>query len=567
MCRLSGLQLSMVSSMLTAVVTVIGVATVMHLTIEIRERRAHGLSSLTAFREAASPLAWPILGAILTDVVGFGSLWWADVGPVQDFGTMMVVGSFVVIPAVCLIVPALATSGFLDRFDTVARTDETRLAAALGQSVAAIRARPKTVAIVSLVLAFIAAIGAVRLEVESDFTRNFRRGSPIVTAYDFVETRLGGAGVWDIMVPAPATLDKDYLARVRRLEERLRGIRSRESGVGGQEPGDTQARSASEGSAPDAPPALTKVLSLVDAIDAIDVDPTLAMLTPSAEIRAQGVGAAMPAFAAALRSPPDEQGQARLRIMLRAYERQPADQKRWLIDEVTRIAHEEFPLGRHHAPRDDVPHAEREAYQAGAEVTGFFVLLTNLIESMLGDQWTTFFVCTIGIFAMLLVAFRSVKLALIALVPNLLPIYVVMGMMGWLGLKMNMGAAMIAAVSMGQTVDSSLHYLVCFQRARRGGMSVNAALTSVQQTVGQSMIFSTIALIIGFGVLITSEFVPTIYFGALMSLAMLGGLFGNLVALPLLLSWTERDATPTRSVSEGVNHEDTKDTKEERQLS
>jgi predicted RND superfamily exporter protein len=546
---LSGLQLSMVSSMLTAVVTVIGVATVMHLTIEIRDRRAHGLSSLAAFRAAAGPLAWPILGAILTDVVGFGSLWWADVGPVQDFGTMMVVGSFVVIPAVCLIVPAVATTSLLDRFDYIGSADDTRLATALAHSVQAIQSRPKTVAIVSLTVALIAAIGAVRLEVESDFTRNFRRGSPIVTAYDFVETRLGGAGVWDIVIPAPDTLDKDYLARVRRLEDRLRGIESQ----------DTQARSASEGSPANTSPALTKVMSLVDAIDAIDVDPTLATLTPSAEIRAQGVAAAMPAFAAALRSPPDEHGQAWLRIMLRAYERQPADQKRWLIDEVSRIAREEFPP----ADRADVGRGSPDPAPAAAEVTGFFVLLTNLIESMLGDQWTTFFVCTIGIFAMLLVAFRSLRLSLIALVPNLLPIYVVMGMMGWLGLRMNMGAAMIAAVSMGQTVDSSLHYLVCFQRARRGGMSVNVALTSVQQTVGQSMIFSTIALIIGFGVLITSEFVPTIYFGALMSLAMLGGLLGNLVALPLLLSWTERDDTPTRSDSEGVNHEDTKITKEE----
>jgi predicted RND superfamily exporter protein len=584
---LSGLQLSMVSSMLTAVVTVIGVATVMHLTIDIRERRAHGSSPLEAFRQAAGPLAWPILGAILTDVVGFGSLWWADVGPVQDFGTMMVVGSLVVIPAVCLIVPALATAGFLEWGDYPAKSDESRLAAALARSVHAIQARPLAVAAVSLTVALIAAIGAVRLEVESDFTRNFRRASLIVHAYDFVETRLGGAGVWDILIPAPDTLDKDYLARVRRLEERLREIRFPGSGVVrgsdatiaksakprstpdplrvDQATGPSAGQSTSGGTVsaggsvtskgsgfdgesrlekmeggrspttPDPAPALTKVMSLVDAIDAIDVDPTLAMLTPSAEIRAQGVAAAMPAFTAALRSPPDEQGQARLRIMLRAYERQPADQKRWLIDEVTRIAREEFP------PSEKSP---------GAEVTGFFVLLTNLIESMLGDQWTTFFVCTIGIFAMLLVAFRSFKLSLIALVPNLLPIYVVMGMMGWLGLKMNMGAAMIAAVSMGQTVDSSLHYLVFFQRARRGGMSVNAALTSVQQTVGQSMIFSTIALIIGFGVLITSEFVPTIYFGALMSLAMLGGLFGNLVALPLLLSWSEHDDRRVGQASE-----------------
>jgi predicted RND superfamily exporter protein len=512
----------MVSSMLTAVVTVIGVATVMHLTIDIRERRAHGMSSRDAFRAAAGPLAWPILGAILTDVVGFGSLWWADVGPVQDFGTMMVVGSFVVIPAVCLLVPALATTSALDRFDYIGSADESRLATALGRSVTAIQARPKTVAAVCLTVALIAAIGAVRLEVESDFTRNFRRGSQIVYAYDFVETRLGGAGVWDVMIPAPATLDKEYLARVRRLEERLRGIRSQGPGVGSQESAD---------------PALTKVISLVDTLDAIDLDPTLATLTPSAELRAQGVAAGMPAFTAALRSPPDESGQARLRIMLRARERQPARQKRWLIDEVTRIAREEFPP---------------DEKSSGAEVTGFFVLLTNLIESMLGDQWTTFFVCTIGIFAMLLVAFRSLKLSLIALVPNMLPIYVVMGLMGWLGLKMNMGAAMIAAVSMGQTVDSSLHYLVFYRRARQDGLGVSAALIKVQQTVGQSMIFSSIALIVGFGVLVTSEFVPTIYFGALMSLALLGGLFGNLIALPLLVSWTERDELMVaRSASDG----------------
>jgi predicted RND superfamily exporter protein len=212
--------------------------------------------------------------------------------------------------------------------------------------------------------------------------------------------------------------------------------------------------------------------------------------------------------------------------MLRAPERQPAQQKRRLIEEVTRLAQEEFPPG--------------EASN-GAEVTGFFVLLTNLIESMLRDQWTTFAAATAGIFLMMLVAFRSLKLALIALVPNAIPVFVVMGVLGWLGLAINMGAAMIAAVSMGLSVDSSIHYLVSFRRARRAGKGVAAALAEVQQSVGQAVIFSTAALIVGFSVLVTSQFVPTIYFGALVSLAMLGGLLGNLIILPLLLSWVERD--------------------------
>ena len=127
-------------------------------------------------------------------------------------------------------------------------------------------------------------------------------------------------------------------------------------------------------------------------------------------------------------------------------------------------------------------------------------------------------------------------LALIALVPNVLPILAVLGAMGWLGVRVNMGAAMIAAVSMGLSVDSSIHYITSFRRARSGGLSVAKALEEVQQSVGRAVVYSTIALIVGFLALCTSQFVPTIYFGSLVSLAMLGGLFGNLVILPLLLS-------------------------------
>jgi predicted RND superfamily exporter protein len=114
-----------------------------------------------------------------------------------------------------------------------------------------------------------------------------------------------------------------------------------------------------------------------------------------------------------------------------------------------------------------------------------------------------------------------------------------MGLLGWLGLKINMGAAMIAAVSMGLSVDSSIHYIVSYRRARVAGKSVRESLEEVQSRVGRAMVLSTLALIVGFAVLCTSEFIPTVYFGALVSLAMLGGLAGNLVILPLLLSWTK----------------------------
>jgi hypothetical protein len=272
-------------------------------------------------------------------------------------------------------------------------------------------------------------------------------------------------------------------------------------------------------------PGLTKVISLADAVVAgAPIDPGK---LPSRVIRdgAVRVGLArmreqIPFFYEALYgTDPGNPDQNFFRIMLRARERQPSQVKRQLIAQLRRISNEEFPE---------------------AEVTGFYVLLTYLIDSIIRDQWVTFGVAIAGIGCMMLVAFRSIRFAVVALVPNVVPILVVTGVMGWLGLRINMGAAMIAAVSMGLSIDSSIHYITSFRRARSEGMSLYEALDAVQQTVGRAVVFSTLALIVGFSVLCTSQFIPTVYFGLLVSVSMLGGLAGNLLVLPLLLTWTQK---------------------------
>ena len=98
---------------------------------------------------------------------------------------------------------------------------------------------------------------------------------------------------------------------------------------------------------------------------------------------------------------------------------------------------------------------------------------------------------------------------------------------------------MIAAVSMGLSIDSSIHYLTAYRRERLRGASVREALHVVHQRVGRALVFATLALVVGFMVLCGSQFVPTAYFGALVSLSMLGGLIGNLVVLPVLLISTK----------------------------
>ena len=502
-----GLKLTMVSTMLSAMVTVVAIATVVHVIVEFRRQREEGLPPAAALERTISILFWPVVGSIATDVIGFGSLIASRVGPVHDFGIMTSVGAVMVLVATALVVPFLALWG---RFDTDPQRawGEGVLELGLDGLVRRIVRHPGPILLGSTLLVAAAVAGMRWLEVETDFTRNFRRSSPVVASYDMIETRLGGAGVWDVLLPAGEAIDGKVLGDMARLEQRLR----------------------TEVTIPDrdgrAVPALTKVMSLADVMAA--VSPISLERLQSTQLGSWLVTNAIdmiqkqvPQLSRTFIGRDPEDGSTWLRVMLRAHERQPAAQTRAIIEQVNRIVAEEFPA--------------RAGRPAGA-VTGFFVLLSQLVDRMLSDQWLTFLLAAAGIFLLLAVSFRSLLVATVALVPNALPIFVVLGLLGWAGERINMGTAMIAAVSMGLSVDSSIHYLAAFRRRLAAGQPIAAALETAHQTAGRAMIFSTLALVIGFLALTTSGFIPTVSFGALSCLTLTGGLLGNLVVLPVLLS-------------------------------
>ncbi len=504
-------RLTIVSSMLSSIITIIAIATVVHLIVHFRELRALGLAPRAALTRTGTELAAPIFWACATDAAGFGSLIAAEVGPVHDFGWMMLIGSLVVLPALIAVVPCLALAGRFDS-DPQRAWGEGHMELGLDRLSHWTQRHPYRLWSITALLTISAALGCARLEVETDFTKNFRASSRVVRSYEFVEQHLGGAGVWDILIPAPAEIDWEFLERLGQLERQLRTITIDDD----QTSGDQKSSQ----------PGLTKVLSVYDVIDAATLGKLSLIPLPALRDRAvrealAQVQTQMPEFYHALvtRDPRDPDRQL-VRVMLRSRERQESAAKQRLIADVQR--------------------ASRAAF-GETEVTGFFVLLTNLIQSTTRDQWLTFALSTGGILLMMLCAFRSPVLAVVAIVPNTLPVFMVSGLLGWLGLKINMGSAMIAAASMGLSVDSSAHYITAYLELRAQGLGVHAALAASNQSVGRAMVFSTFALVVGFTALCFSDFVPTIYFGALMGLTMLGGMFGNLVVLPLLLAAVHRE--------------------------
>lgn len=496
----SGMQLSMVSSLLNSLLTIVGVATVTHVTVHYRELRSE-LERTAALKKTLVELGPPVFWTGTTTAVGFAALLSSRITPVQSFGIMMAIGTMMVLISAAVVLPGgiLLGAGASDPRQAPGEGTLVRGLAALTHG---IWRRPVGVVVGTIVVVVVAGIGLTRLKVETDFSENFREESPIRRGLEFVESRLGGAGNWEVNFPAPRTLTPEYIEKVETLAERLRA-----EVAGGAATDDGRDR-------------LTKVVAVSDGLSLI---PKRILLVPVSLPRRLSF---LEGFQSEYVSSLFNRDGRRMRIVLRALEQQQAGQKRVLIERVEQIAREVFPQG--------------DSSVEPAQATGLFVLLTFLIESLLRDQLVSFVLAAVGITGMMTLAFRSFKIGLLAVVPNLFPIVLVIGAMGWAGLPINIATAMIASVSLGLTVDSSIHYISGFRRARAAGLEVDEALVRTHQGVGRAVVLANLALVIGFSVLTLSHFIPLVYFGLLVSVAMLGGLAGNLVLLPVLLRWAHR---------------------------
>jgi predicted RND superfamily exporter protein len=478
---LSGLQLSMVSSMLSALVTIIGIATVTHVTVTFRELRQDH-DRLASFRETFFRLARAIFWTCVTTAIGFGSLLSSEIVPVQSFGIMIALGTMLILLTCGTLLPGGILIGRLDA-DPRETPAERHLVRYLLAVTERVERRPVATLLASAALMAGMGWGLTRLRVETDFSKNFRVSSDIRQAVEFFETRLGGAGTWEVNFPAPDALDDEFLSRVRGLAADLRRIEM------------------SDGTK------LSKVYALTDGLDFIP-----AALGRTIDEKRQALKQLQPDFEPQLYNP----AAGRMRLVLRAREQKPAEIKLALIERVETTSRRAFP---------------------DARTTGLYVLIARLITSLLGDQVLSFAISAAGIVAAMTIAYRNLWIGLASLAPNIFPITIVIGGMGWLDVPVNIGTAMIACVSMGLTVDSSIHYFEGYRRARELGLDHAAAIRDTHAGVGRALVFANVALVSGFTVLVLSNFIPLIYFGVLVSLAMLGGLLGNLVLLPLLLRW------------------------------
>lgn len=176
-----------------------------------------------------------------------------------------------------------------------------------------------------------------------------------------------------------------------------------------------------------------------------------------------------------------------------------------------------------------------EGEQASAQISGIMVLYNNMLQSLMSSQIDTLGITVLVLFVLFVIIFRSFSYALIAIVVNLIPLCACFGIMGVAGIPLDIMSITIAAISIGIGVDDVIHYIYRYKREFARLSDEAAAIRASHASIGYAMYYTSFAIILGFSVMMMSNFWPTIYFGMLICLVMSLLLLGALIILPSLI--------------------------------
>jgi hypothetical protein len=190
---------------------------------------------------------------------------------------------------------------------------------------------------------------------------------------------------------------------------------------------------------------------------------------------------------------------------------------------------------------DEVDEADRLAKQA-FEGTGISVLTTGsgrlfgtLDRYLVDSQLSSFGTAFLTVFAVIFIIFRSARYGFLAIPPNVLPVIIVLGVMGFLDISLNIATVMVASVALGVVDDDTIHFINRYRKEVDAGATTDQAIAVATTHEGRAALTSAIINSAGFAVLLTSEYKPTAWFGGLLALTMAVAFLAEVFLLPAII--------------------------------
>ncbi|MDQ7050440.1 MAG: MMPL family transporter [Enterobacterales bacterium] len=530
---------TVISSNFVALLLIITMSLMIHLIVRFRqvEREYEMLSYNDKILETLSSMFTPCAYTSLTTIVAFGSLMVSDIRPVIDFGKMMIMGvslafvmSFTLFPLMMLIKPKTS----LDQRTQGAFFAFTNLLAKISD-----RWRWQ-VAMTAIIVSIASAWGMGYLSVDNRFIDYFKQDTEIYQGMKVIDTRLGGTTPLEVIIERSA-IEADFAFIEEQSDDDEFAddeFEDADFGEAGSNFSDSTGAQSPAKSKEEKPKlwmtsfGIEKLHKIQDYLTSLSVTGKVLSLAAGLEIVEQINGdKRLDDFELSLlekKIPKD----LRQQVLSPFYDREN-DEVRFLI----RVKESDPELNRNKLLSDISQYLTQEMKMSKEDFhfTGMLILYNNMLESLFKSQILTLGVVFGIILLMFIVLFQSWKLAIIGMFPNLMGAFFVLGLMGWSGIPLDMMTITIAAISIGIAVDNTIHYIHRFKKeyARLG--SYVEAMYACHDTIARAMYFTSITIIVGFSVLVLSNFMPSIYFGLFTSLAMVVALLANLTLLPVLL--------------------------------
>ena len=524
MLGLFGWDVTVISSNFISLQLIITMAVSIHLIVRYREIIAQhpDYSQRQLVYETVRLKLTPCFYAALTTIAGFSSLLACDILPVVTFGWMMAGGIIVSLIITFILFPAgMMIIGKSTK--TELKESEFSLAIVLSKIT---ESHGKMILIVSVLLFLLSLAGISRLVVENAFINYFKKSTEIYQGMKLVDQELGGTTPLDVIIDldnnpiddganhgfsdasiTDNTFDSfDEFDEVEEKEDAAKYWFTRYK--------------------------MNQVLKVHDYLQSLpDVGKVLSLGTIMKMATRLNHGKPLDSFELSLvyNEIPDQLKE----LLVNPYASVAHNQVRFFV----RVKDSEKDLRRNELLKKiDFDLTHKLGYKPEkVHLSGLLVLYNNMLQSLFKSQILTLGIVVLALMSMFLILFRSIRIALIAIFPNLLATGVVLGVMGWFRIPLDMMTITIAAISVGIAVDDTIHYIHRFGKEIRVDGDYIKAMHRCHGSIGHAMYYTSLTIIIGFSILSLSNFIPSIIFGLMTGLAMFIALISALTLLPQLI--------------------------------
>ena len=506
-----GWKVTVISSNFIALMLILNMAMNIHLTVRFLQLKKEfpQLSKNEAVYESSKKMMLPILYTVLTTICAFLSLIFSGIKPIIDFGWMMTLGLIISLIITFLLLPSLLNIFSKENEINIKDTEKSIITSILGSI--AKKSRFSIFGTTALII-FLSIIGITKLKVENSFINYFDKETEIYKGMKKIDQKLGGTTPLDIILKFPQKKKEQADDEFAEWEEDVQDDEDKSKYWFTRDKMD-------------------KILKVHDYLESLPE-----------------IGKVL-SFGSILRVAEDLNKKELQSLEIAVlYSKIPEEIKQEIVTPYISVDDDEARISvRIKDSLEDLRRNElikkinselqtdvglnKDEYQ----LTGVLILFNNLLQSLFKSQILTLGIVMLGIFAMFLILFRNKTLSIIGVVPNFIAAFFILGIIGLIGIPLDMMTITIAAITIGIAVDNSIHYIYRFKEEFVKIKNYNKTLERCHSTVGIAILNTSLTIVFGFSILIFSNFIPTIYFGIFTGIAMLLAMISVLTLLPKLL--------------------------------